>query len=54
MKSMTKCRYADKYKAKRPPKCGCDMCNVKWKIAVVEQMMRDHHNAQFAGYPGYD
>ena len=26
-----KCRYADKYKAIRPPKCGCEACKKKWE-----------------------
>lgn len=27
---MTKCRYADKYKAIYPPRCGCETCALKW------------------------
>lgn len=29
---MSKCRHAKSYKGKNPPKCGCDMCNIIWKI----------------------
>ena len=25
-----KCSYADKYKAMKPPTCGCKLCNEKW------------------------
>lgn len=25
-----KCSYADKYKAIRPPRCGCKVCEKKW------------------------
>lgn len=28
---MTKCSYADKYKAQRKPTCGCDVCRIKWE-----------------------
>lgn len=35
---MKKCRYANKYKAKFPPRCNkgdpCDACKTKW---VMEQ-----------------
>lgn len=27
---MDKCNYADKYKARRAPTCGCAACEVKW------------------------
>lgn len=27
-----KCRYADRYKAIRPPKCGCNFCTDKFFI----------------------
>jgi hypothetical protein len=30
MRSMTACRHARQYKALKPPKCGCDMCHMKW------------------------
>ena len=26
-----KCRYADNYKAIRPPRCGCETCEKKWR-----------------------
>lgn len=26
-----KCSYADRYEAKRPPKCGCLTCETKWE-----------------------
>ena len=37
-KPMTKCRYADRYKATKPPTCGCDLCAIKWRL---EQLRRD-------------
>ena len=30
-----RCDYADKYQAKREPTCGCAICDVKWKAAVL-------------------
>lgn len=30
MSSKIKCGYADIYKAKRVPKCGCEVCALKW------------------------
>ena len=34
---MTKCRYADKYQAKRRPRCNggkcCAVCTAKWRAA---------------------
>lgn len=30
-----KCKYADKYKVKRKPKCGCKTCNDKWKNRIT-------------------
>ena len=36
MKNMTKCKYADKYKAKREPTCGCDYCLLFWKVTQLE------------------
>ena len=37
----TKCRGSDNYKGKREPRCGCDMCAFKWRIAELErQIMR--------------
>lgn len=27
-----KCSYANKYKAIRPPTCGCQHCWVKWNL----------------------
>jgi len=53
MKPMIKCRYADKYKAKRAPKCGCDYCELKWTIAEHQRCLDDWRAQQFAGYPGY-
>lgn len=28
-----RCKYATKYKAKRAPTCGCQVCNDKWDDA---------------------
>lgn len=28
----TVCAYFHKYKAHRPPTCGCDMCELKWFV----------------------
>lgn len=30
-KQREKCRYADKYKAIYAPRCGCKVCEEKWK-----------------------
>jgi hypothetical protein len=37
MKTVEKCRHADKYKAIRPSKCGCFVCETKWKLAQLER-----------------
>lgn len=36
-----KCRYANKYKAIYPPKCGCLTCEQKW-LAAQRDKLRDH------------
>jgi hypothetical protein len=36
-KNVTKCRYADQYKGKREPSCGCFVCETKWRIAELER-----------------
>jgi hypothetical protein len=41
-KPMTKCRYADKYKAVKAPTCGCDMCRLKWEIAKIYRWRKDN------------
>ena len=28
---MTKCKYSDKYKAIKKPRCGCETCLKKWE-----------------------
>ena len=41
---MTKCKYADQYKALRPPHCGCDACERKWILASrkgAEEYVKD-------------
>ena len=38
---MTKCSYADKYKAKRAPKCGCQTCEEKWKVMEAVRSFMD-------------
>lgn len=37
---MTKCSYADEYKATRRPICGCDYCAEKWEAKIRAE--RDH------------
>jgi hypothetical protein len=37
MKNLVKCGNADRYKALRPPKCGCDMCALKYRLAELER-----------------
>ena len=32
-----KCGNADRYKALKAPKCGCDVCVLKFKIAEIER-----------------
>ena len=50
-----RCDYADKYQAKREPTCGCAICDVKWKAAVLldsliglvgerREELRDYYN----------
>lgn len=29
-KNLSRCDYANKYKGIHPPKCGCDVCAMKW------------------------
>lgn len=38
--SRVKCGYADKYKALMKPKCGCEVCELKWKVRNLQD-----HNA---------
>jgi len=39
---MEKCKYADKYKAKFPPKCGpCDFCRNKWEKSWEKPLKTD-------------
>jgi hypothetical protein len=37
MRHITKCRYADQFKGKRKPSCGCFVCETKWRIAELER-----------------
>ena len=37
---MEKCKYADKYQAKRAPTCGCDICGWRW---VRERLSHAFH-----------
>lgn len=43
-KPMTKCAYADQYKAVRPPKCldgkVCDVCREKWSKEWDNNILR--------------
>lgn len=34
-----KCRYADQYKGKQPPKCQCDVCYLKWELAELHRLL---------------
>jgi hypothetical protein len=36
MKNVEKCNYADKYKATRPPTCGCFVCETKYRLKTLE------------------
>ena len=36
-----RCDYADKYQAKREPTCGCAICDVKWKAALLLDSLID-------------
>jgi hypothetical protein len=36
---MTRCPNAGRYLAKRPPKCGCDVCRLKWLEAQVAYLV---------------
>ena len=45
---MVKCKYADKYKAVYPPRCGgddgpCDVCREKWeqKIKALKEIIKN-------------
>lgn len=44
----TKCRYADRYKATRPPTCGCDICRIKFALAEsqrrIDALSADSHH----------
>lgn len=35
-KQKERCAYASKYKAKRPPKCGCKACLTKFSERLAE------------------
>jgi len=35
-----KCTDADRYQAKRPPRCGCASCAKKWERAEIEAANR--------------
>lgn len=37
MGTPTKCRYANSYKGRQPPKCGCDICALKWENAELRR-----------------
>lgn len=37
---MLKCKFADWYKGVRPPKCGCEICELKWKLAEMEREVK--------------
>ena len=36
---MTKCSHADRYLAKRAPRCGCDTCRLKWLETQVAYLV---------------
>jgi hypothetical protein len=33
-----KCSYADRYKATRPPSCGCIVCALKWHDKAITDL----------------
>jgi hypothetical protein len=33
-----KCSYADRYKASRPPSCGCIACTLKWHDRAITDL----------------
>lgn len=37
---MKKCKYHVFYKAKRPPECGCDYCEAKWKFVCEQETIQ--------------
>ena len=39
MKVATKCGNADKYKGLRRPKCGCDVCLIKFELAETRRLL---------------
>lgn len=41
MRPVTKCAYADRYKARKPPKCGCFVCETKWRLHQLEEDNRE-------------
>ena len=45
MKKVEKCGYADKYKATRPPTCGCFVCEVKYRLRVLEDENKELREA---------
>lgn len=57
------CRYAHKYKGRRPPKCDCLTCRVIFLHRMMDYLMinldrvdalEQENRARKAGYPGYD
>lgn len=41
MKHATKCHNADKYKGLHTPKCGCDICSLKFQIGQLEKICEE-------------
>lgn len=37
---MIKCKHADKYKAIYKPKCGCEVCELKWELRLKEDIIQ--------------
>lgn len=55
-----KCKYAERYKGARAPKCDCLMCRMIWLQKQMDRLnaaldLLEHERSQrLAGYPGYD
>ena len=41
MKAVTKCHNADRYKAMKPTKCQCFVCQTKWRLAELERQNQE-------------
>lgn len=44
---MIKCKNADAYQAKYPPKCGCEFCRNKWDSIARARARKKERETEF-------